>query len=67
MRDCYYVHRKEQFIKVGSTHRCDVESFGNHDTLTRDLNMITNSDIKRLLMNASSDMLLSNIWYQNKF
>jgi hypothetical protein len=65
IHDCSYVHKKERFEKIGSIYKCSIESFGNHNTLRRDLNCIELSDIKRLLMYSLSDSLLVAIWYQN--
>lgn len=67
VRECNYVHKRESFIKIGSFYRCNRESFGNYDTLNEDLNYIITTDIKRILMHALSDTLLSVLWYQNKF
>lgn len=66
-RECFYVHKKEKFNKIGNYYRCAVESFGNHKTLDHDLNIVGNYDIKHILMYSLSDDLLSMIWYQNKF
>lgn len=67
VRECNYVHKTENFVKIGSFYRCNRESFGNYDTLNEDLGFIITSDIKRILMHALSDSLLSVLWYQNKF
>lgn len=67
VRECFYVHKKEKFNKVGNCYRCNVESFGNHATLQNDLDVVSNYDIKHMLMYSLSDDLLSMIWYQNKF
>jgi hypothetical protein len=67
VRNCMFVHKKEQFSKLSSIYKCSIESFGNHSTLSSDLNYIKLSDIKRILMYALSDSLLTTIWFQNKF
>lgn len=67
VRECYYVHKQEKFVKIGSSYRCNIESFGSHNTLNQDMNYINISDIKRILMHSLSDSLLSVLWYQNKF
>lgn len=67
IRECFYVHKKEKFNKVGSNYRCLVENFGNHFTLNHDLNIIDNTNIKHILMYSLSDSLLTMLWYQNKF
>jgi hypothetical protein len=67
VRECMYVHKKEKFEKIGSIYRCNIESFGNHQSLDYDMNYIGITDIKRILMNSLSDTLLSVLWYQNKF
>ena len=67
VRQCTYVHKKEKFVKIGSNYRCNIESFGNHERLLQDLDIVDNNDIKHILMYSLSDTLLSMIWYQNKF
>ena len=67
IRECFYVHKKECFNKVGSIFRCSIENFGNHQTLNDDLKRVQNFDIKHLLMYSLSDDLLAILWYQNKF
>jgi len=64
IRQCNFVHIGEQFIKIGSDFRCpNLPSFGAYDTLTEDLNSVTLPDIKTILMNSSSDLLLIYLWY----
>ena len=67
VRECFYVHKKEKFTKIGSFYRCNIESFGNYESLNNDLNYINTVDIKRILMHSLSDSLLTILWYQNKF
>jgi hypothetical protein len=67
VRKCYYVHKKEAFNKIGSAYRCSLETFGNHNTLNKDLDIIDISNIKKILMYSLSDTLLTMLWYQNKF
>jgi hypothetical protein len=67
VRDCSFLHANEKFIKIGTAHRCNIESFGNHESLNDDMNFITINDIKRIMMHSLSDSLLSVLWYQNKF
>lgn len=66
-KKCNFVHHGEKFIKLGFWARCELERFGNHETLNQDLDIITNFDIKHILMYSLSDILLSLLWYQNKF
>lgn len=66
-RSCSYVHKKEQFVKIGSPYRCRLETFGSYASLNSDMNFINTPDIKRILMHSLSDALLSSLWYQNKF
>jgi hypothetical protein len=66
IRQCNFVHIGEQYIKIGSDYRCpNLPSFGNFETLSEDLNTISLSDIKIILMNSSSDLLLIYLWYAN--
>lgn len=63
-RNCNYVHLGESFIKIGSDFRCPtLPSFGCHATLEEDINNVSLQDIKTILMNASSDLLLVLLWY----
>ena len=67
IRECTYVHKKEKFTKIGAFYRCNRESFGNHESLAIDMDFVSITDIKRILMYSLSDSLLSVMWYQNKF
>lgn len=67
VRECSYVHKGEQFVKIGTAYRCSVENFGNHETLHDDIKYVDISDIKRILMYSLSDTLLCTLWYQNSF
>ena len=67
VKECFYVHKKEKFNKVGSQYRCYIETFGNHEILDHDLKRVSHFDIKHLLMYSLSDNLLAMIWYQNIF
>ncbi len=67
VKECFYVHKKEKFNKVGTPYRCAVETFGNHKLLNFDLKRVSNLDIKHLLMHSLSDDILAILWYQNKF
>ncbi len=66
VKECFYVHKKEKFNKVGSQYRCNVESFGNHKILDYDLKKVSNFDIKHLLLYSLSDDILAILWYQNR-
>lgn len=66
LRQCNFVHVGESYIKIGSDFRCpNLPSFGAHDTLTQDLANVSLTDIKNILMNASSDLLLIMLWYSH--
>lgn len=67
VKECFYVHKKEKFNKVGSQYRCALETFGNHEILDNDLEKVSHFDIKHILMYSLSDDLLAILWYQNKF
>lgn len=65
-RNCNYVHKGESFIKIGSDFRCpNTPSFGCYDSLESDINNVSLQDIKTILMNASSDLLLILLWYEH--
>jgi hypothetical protein len=63
VRQCNFVHIGESFIKIGSDFRSpNLPSFGAFDTLQDDLVSVGLSDIKTILMNSSSDLLLLKLW-----
>jgi hypothetical protein len=63
VRQCNFVHIGESFIKIGSDFRCpNLPSFGAHDSLQKDMTNIHLSDIKTILMNSTSDLLLIKLW-----
>jgi hypothetical protein len=65
IRQCNFVHVGESFIKIGSDFRCpNLPSFGAHDTLQDDIMAVHLSDIKTILMNSCSDLLLIKLWQQ---
>jgi hypothetical protein len=66
IRQCNYVHIGENFIKIGSDFRCpNLSSFGSFETLDNDLYSVSLADIKNILFNSSSDLLLILLWYSN--
>lgn len=65
VRECNFAHAGDQYIKLGTTFRCPHKPrFGNHNHLTEDINNVSDSDIKTMLMYSLSDILLSSIWFQ---
>jgi hypothetical protein len=63
LRQCNFVHIGESFIKIGSDFRCpNLPSFGAYETLGEDLMLVSLSDIKTMLFNSSSDLLLILLW-----
>ena len=67
IKKCNFVHKGEQYNKVGNIYRCLLERFGNHEYLGEDLEKINIVEIKQLLTNNVSDLLLILVWYQNKY
>jgi hypothetical protein len=67
IKECNFVHKNEFFNKISDIYRCNITSIGNHKTLNEDLNKLNIEDIKYLLMNNTSDLLLILLWFQNKF
>lgn len=65
VRTCNFVHLGEKFIKIGSDYRCpNIPSFGSHNSLIKDIDNVSLQDIKWILMNATSDLLLILLWYE---
>ena len=63
VRQCNFVHIGESFIKIGSDFRApNLPSFGAFNTLQQDLGAVNLSDIKTILMNSCSDLLLLKLW-----
>jgi hypothetical protein len=67
IRQCHFAHKGDKYVKVGTSFRCpSIPDFGNHYGLKADLQNINIYDIRMLLMYATSDLLLSNIWLQQE-
>jgi hypothetical protein len=65
VRKCNFAHTGDRYIKIGTSFRCpSAPSFGNYYDLKTDMQKIDINDVKMLLMYATSDLLLSNIWLQ---
>jgi hypothetical protein len=67
VRECNYVHKGERFVRLGSSDRCSIERLGCHETLHQDLTEASTRDIKKVLLNATADIALAAMWYQNVF
>ena len=66
IRKCNFAHIGDHYIKIGTFSRCPgAPSFGNYDDFKEDMEKINMSDVEMLLMYATSDLLLANIWVQN--
>lgn len=63
VRDCFFAHKGDTYSKVGTNFRCPaIPRIGNHRYLTLDLNDAKSDDIKPLLMNSLSDLLVCYLW-----
>lgn len=63
IRTCTYAHIGENYYKIGSDFRAPLlPQFGSHDSLDQDLKNVQLFDIKNILMNATSDLLLIKLW-----
>ena len=68
LRDCNFAHQGEQYMRIGTLFRCpDNPLLGSHETFSKDIRSCNLHDIKLLLMNSLSDLLISAIWqYHHK-
>jgi hypothetical protein len=65
IRECNFAHEGDTYTKLGTSFRCPgLPRFGNHTYMKEDLSVVSKSDIKIMLMYASSDMLLTSLWFQ---
>lgn len=65
VRQCTYTHIGEKYYKIGSDFRAPgLTQFGSHKTLAQDIKDVQLFDIKNILMNASSDLLLIKLWHE---
>lgn len=67
VRECKFAHKGEKYIRIGTALRCpNMPYFGRKSTLSKDIGNLPDHDIKIMLMNALSDVFLSNLWFQKQ-
>ena len=67
IRECKFAHHGDKYTKIGTSFRCpNIPRFGNHLTLSNDLDNLPDYDIKMMLMYSLSDILLANLWFQKQ-
>jgi len=67
VRECKFAHKGEKYIRVGTSLRCPkMPYFGRKSTLSADLGNLPDYDIKMMLLNALSDLFMSNLWFQKQ-
>lgn len=67
IRECKFAHKGEKYVRIGTALRCpNMPYFGRKSTLSKDLGNLPDHDIKMMLMNALSDLFLSNLWFQKQ-
>lgn len=59
---CSFTHYGENFNKMAIRSRCSIPTFGNTTSLHEDIKKISMIDIKKMLAQALSDILLVDIW-----
>jgi hypothetical protein len=62
LRTCNFAHAGEEIVKIGYPSRCTKANFGNSDSLTNDIRLISNTDIKNILLYGLNDIMSSIIW-----
>lgn len=63
IRECTYAHKGDRYRKIGTNYRAQImPRFGARETLADDILRVTTEDIKKILMNSLSDLLLCRIW-----
>ena len=67
VKKCTFVHRGEKYNKFSSIYRCSNETFGNYKNISKDMKSLSILDVKKIMMNSSSDLLLLSIWFQNHY
>jgi hypothetical protein len=64
---CGYTHTGDAYKKVGTLYRCpNIPRFGAHNSLNNDLENLPERDLKMMLMNSLSDILLGTLWFQKQ-
>ncbi len=63
--NCSFAHPGAPFFRVGSTLKCpSVPNYGDIDTIDSDVQEVTLTDIRMLLMNALADIGAVYYWFQ---
>lgn len=62
-RTCNFAHTGEEIVRIGYPSRCaTIPSFGNPQTLTKDMSRIDADDIKNILLYGLSDCFTAAVW-----
>jgi len=62
VRTCNFAHTGQKIVKIGYPSRCSRVSFGDAETLTRDIKSIKLPDIKNILLYGLNDIMSSIVW-----
>ena len=62
IRTCSYVHIGEKYLRQGTQSRCQLSRFGNHETLDKDIKLISESEVKKVMLHCAADLLLIYLW-----
>lgn len=64
---CTYAHPGTDYIKIGCVSRCPTaHSFGNKETLSKDLDQVNIEDIRIVSMYGLNDIFSSALWFSQK-
>ena len=63
VRNCNFAHTNDPIIKIGYPARCPtIPQYGNPETIKTDIEKVTLSDIKNILLYGINDIICASIW-----
>jgi hypothetical protein len=63
VRVCNFAHKGDKLVKIGYQSRCpSIPNFGNLETITDDIKLINDGDVKSMLLYGINDIFLSALW-----
>ena len=63
VRMCNFAHKGDKLVKIGYQSRCpSIPNYGNLETITEDIKLLNDGDIKSLLLYGLNDIFMASLW-----
>ena len=63
VRTCNFAHKGDKLVKIGYQSRCPtVPNYGNLETISEDIKILSDGDVKSLLLYGLNDIFMAALW-----